>query len=146
MRRTIIGQDGLIDVEHIANMLRSLALPQIDIRNVNWWSKAEQEIEDAKKEAAKNGGSIASEEQIFMRIFERAVAERGTLARVLSDAQETLRKSSGHAGHVLTEIETRDFSKRLIQNLITAFDRGERAPAALKHAALHGVYVSHVER
>jgi hypothetical protein len=143
MRRTIIGQDGLIDVEHIANMLRSLALPQVDIRKVNWWSKAEQEIENAKKEAAKVDGSIASAEQIFMRIFERAVAERGTFTRALSDAQETLWKSSGH---VFTEMETRDFSKRLIQNLITAFDRGERAPAALKHAALHGVYVSHVER
>jgi hypothetical protein len=76
MRRTIIGIDGLIDVEHVADMLRSLALPQINRRNVNWWSKAEQEIEDANNEAAENGGSIASAEQIFMRIFRRAIDER----------------------------------------------------------------------
>jgi hypothetical protein len=81
VRQTIIGQDGLIDVEQVANMLRSLALPQSLRRNVNWRSKAEQEIEGEKKEAAKNGGSIASAEQIFMRIFERAVAERDTLTR-----------------------------------------------------------------
>ena len=111
MRRTLIGQDGLIDVEQVANMLRSLAPPQIDGRNVNWRWKAEQEIEFANKEAATNVGSIASAEQMFMRIFEGAVAEQGTFTRALSDAQEALRKSSGH---VLTEIETRDFSKRLI--------------------------------
>ena len=81
MRRTVIGQDGLIDVEHVADMLRSLALPQINRRNVNWWSKAEQEIDDANKEAEKNGDSIASAEQIFMRIFERAVDERDKYAR-----------------------------------------------------------------
>jgi len=34
MRQTIIGHDGLIEVEQIANMLRSLALPLIDGRNV----------------------------------------------------------------------------------------------------------------
>jgi hypothetical protein len=62
-------------------MLRSLALPQVNRRNVNWWSKAEQEIEDAKKQAEKNDGSIASAEQIFMRIFERAIDERGTPTR-----------------------------------------------------------------
>jgi len=81
MRRTIIGNDGAIDVEHIADMLRSLALPQVNRRNVNWWSKAEKEIEDAKKEAAENGGSIASAEQIFLRIFERAIGERRTATR-----------------------------------------------------------------
>ena len=57
-------------------MLRSFALPQINRRNVNWWSKAEQEIRDANDEAATNGGSIASAEQIFMRIFRRAIDER----------------------------------------------------------------------
>lgn len=91
MRRTIIGHDGLIDVEHIADMLRSLALPQVNRRKVDWWSKAEQEIEDVKREAAKNDGSMVSAEHIFMRIFERAVDERGTLTRmsaVLSSSAE----------------------------------------------------------
>ena len=82
MRQTIIGHDGLIEVEQIANMLRSLALPLIDGRNVNWRSKAEQEIEVAIKEVSKDDGSIASAEQIFMRIFKRAVDERSTLKRL----------------------------------------------------------------
>ena len=71
-------------MESIANMLRSLALPQMNGRNVNWWSKAEQEIEDANNEEAENGGSIASAEQIFMRIFRRAIDERsqGPIDRV----------------------------------------------------------------
>jgi hypothetical protein len=82
VRRTIIGQDGLIDVGHVADMLRSLAPPRINKRNVNWWSKAEQEIEDAKKGVAQNGDSIVSPEQVFMRIFERAVDERGNLPHI----------------------------------------------------------------
>lgn len=79
MRQTLIGHDDLIDIEQIANMLRSLALPAIGGGNQNWRSKAEREIEGAKGEAARNGGSIASAEQIFMWIFERAVAERCNL-------------------------------------------------------------------
>jgi hypothetical protein len=81
MQQTFIGQNGLIDVEQVANMLRSLALAQTDRGPRNWRSKAEQEIEFAKKEAAKNGGSIASAEQMFMLIFERAVDERDRLTR-----------------------------------------------------------------
>jgi hypothetical protein len=82
VRRTIIGQDGLINVEHVEDMLRSLAPSGINKRNVNWRSKAQQEIEDAEKEAARNGDSIVSPEQIFMRIFERAVDERGKFPRI----------------------------------------------------------------
>jgi len=58
------------------------------------------------------------------------------LSAALSEALETLRKSSGHA---LTELETSDFNRRLTRNLMTTFDRGERAPAALRRAALHGI-------
>ena len=82
MRRTIIGRDGLIDVGHVADMLRSLAPSEISKRNIDWWSKAEQEIEDAKEGMAKNGDSIVSAEQLFMRIFERAVDERGKFLRI----------------------------------------------------------------
>jgi hypothetical protein len=54
----------------------------------------------------------------------------------LSDALEVVRESAGGA---LTETETSDFTKRLADNLLTAFDTGERDPAALKRSALRGI-------
>jgi recombinational DNA repair protein RecT len=81
MLQTIIGQSGLIDVDYIAGMLRSLAPRQIDKDKVNWWAKAERAIELAKNEAAKNGGSIASAELLSSQIFEWAMSERIELMR-----------------------------------------------------------------
>lgn len=66
------------------------------------------------------------------------------LSAALSDALEDVRES---AGGPLTEIETTDFTKRLADNLMRAFDFGERDPAALKRAALRGIlYESHATR
>jgi len=61
------------------------------------------------------------------------------LSAALSDALETFRKSKGRA---LTETETSDLGIKLTANLMAAFDNGEREPAALKRAALRGVYVA----
>jgi hypothetical protein len=43
------------------------------------------------------------------------------------------------AGGVLSEAETSDFSKRISENLMKAFDLGERNTEALKRVALRGV-------
>jgi hypothetical protein len=61
------------------------------------------------------------------------------LSAALSDALDSLGKLKGRA---LTETETLDFSKKLTANLMSVFDNGERDPAALKRAALRGVYAS----
>jgi hypothetical protein len=81
MPQTIIGQSALIDVDYVAGMLRNLAAPHIDRENVNWWATAERAIELAKNEAAKNGGSIASAEQMSSQIFDWALSERIALMR-----------------------------------------------------------------
>jgi hypothetical protein len=81
MSQTIIGQSRLIDVDYVANMLRSLAPPRIDKNNVNWWANAERAIELAKNEAGKNGGSIASAEIMSSQIFGWALEERIRLMR-----------------------------------------------------------------
>ncbi len=81
MPQTIIGQSRLIDVDYVANMLRSLAPPHIDKNKVNWWANAERAIELAKNEAAKNGGSIASAELMSSQIFGWALEERIGLMR-----------------------------------------------------------------
>jgi len=61
------------------------------------------------------------------------------LSAALSEALESVRKS---AKRPLTESETAGFSKRLAAQLMEVFDRGERDPAALKRAALQGIYLS----
>jgi hypothetical protein len=61
------------------------------------------------------------------------------LSAALSDTLDTLRKSMGRE---FTETETSTFSKKLTANLMAAFDDGKREPAALRRAALAGVYVS----
>jgi hypothetical protein len=61
------------------------------------------------------------------------------LSAALSGALDSLEKSKGSA---LTEAETSEFGKRLTVILISVFDEGEREPAALKRAALHGVGAS----
>ena len=87
MPQTIIGQSRLIDVDYVAAMLRGLAPPDIDRENVNWWATAERAIELAKSEAAKNGGSIASAEQMSSQIFDWAIRERIALMRAAEPAR-----------------------------------------------------------
>jgi len=58
------------------------------------------------------------------------------LSYVLSDALGTVRRC---AGGQLTEAETSDFNKRLADNLLKAFDSGERNRTDLKLAALQGI-------
>jgi hypothetical protein len=81
MPQTILGQIGLIDVDHVASMLRALAPSNINANNVDWRAKAKRAISLAKTEAAKSGGSVASAEQMFMLIFNWAIDERLVLTR-----------------------------------------------------------------
>ena len=57
------------------------------------------------------------------------------LSAVLEDAAKSFR---GSVTSLNGEIET-GLTKRLAENLMNAFDRGEREPAALRRAALEGV-------
>jgi hypothetical protein len=57
-------------------------------------------------------------------------------------ALESLQKTTGIA---FTEDQTSDFGRRLGQNLMESFERGERDPAALESAALGGIFVGPVE-
>ena len=81
MPQTIIGQNGLIDVEHVAGMLRSLAPSTIDASKVDWRANAERAISFAKSEVAKSGGLLASAEQLSALIFDWALDERIRLMR-----------------------------------------------------------------
>jgi hypothetical protein len=87
MPQTIIGQSRLVDVDYVAAMLRSLAPPQIDRETVNWWSTAERAIERAKNEAARNGGSIASAEQMSSQILDWAISDRIAIMRAAETAR-----------------------------------------------------------
>jgi hypothetical protein len=58
------------------------------------------------------------------------------LSAALSDALDAVRKS---AGGPLLETEVSVFTKKLTDNLLKAFDTGERDLAALKRAALQGI-------
>ena len=60
------------------------------------------------------------------------------LSGALADAFVTVRTS---AAHPLTEIETANLTKRIADNLMSFYDRGERDPSALKRAALEGIAV-----
>jgi len=57
------------------------------------------------------------------------------LSAALSGALDSIRKSEGRE---LTETEGSDFSKRLADNLMAAFDDGKREPAALGAPRLTG--------
>ena len=59
------------------------------------------------------------------------------LSAALSDALEVVRATLGGR---LTEDEASDFTKKLAENLLRVFDSGERDPAALKQAALEGIF------
>ena len=63
---------------------------------------------------------------------------RHLLSAAFSNAMDSVRKS---AGGPLAETEMVYFSKRVVENLIMAFDLGERDPAALKQAGLRDVLV-----
>ena len=58
------------------------------------------------------------------------------LSAAHSKALEAIREV---AAGPLTPTEISDFSRRLAQNLLNAFDAGERNPAMLKRVALKGV-------
>jgi len=60
------------------------------------------------------------------------------LSLVQAEAMEVVMKS---VGRQLTEAERSDFSRRIAENLMTAYDEGERDPIALRTAALRGVFV-----
>ncbi len=60
------------------------------------------------------------------------------LSAAFSDAMGTVKS----AGGVLTERERSDFSKRISENLMKAFDLGERNTTVLRRVALRGVFVS----
>ncbi len=81
MSQAIIGQNWLINVDHVASMLRALAPANIKADNVNWRAKAARAISLAKAETAKSGGSATSAEQISMLIFNWAMDERLALTR-----------------------------------------------------------------
>jgi hypothetical protein len=61
------------------------------------------------------------------------------LSAVLSDALDIVRRS---AARPLTEAETSDFTKRITDNLLKRFNLGERAPSALRGAALREILSS----
>lgn len=73
MLRTILGKNELIDVEHVANVLRTLARHNVATTKEHWRATAEWAILWAREEAEKKGGSTASAEDLFMLIFNRAV-------------------------------------------------------------------------
>ena len=79
--QTILGQKGLIDVDHVASMIRALAPATIDVDNLDCRANAARAIWLAKTEAAKSGGSIVSAEQIWMLIFNWATDERLAITR-----------------------------------------------------------------
>jgi len=86
MPQTIIGQNGLFEIDYVASMLRALlfsaiARSNIDANSVDWRAIAERVISNARAEAAKSGGSVASAEQMFMLIFNWAIDERLVLTR-----------------------------------------------------------------
>jgi len=81
MPQTIIGQNGLINVDNVASVLRALLSSYINANNVDWRAIAERVIYRAKTEVAKSGGSVTSEEEIFMLIFNWAIDERVVLTR-----------------------------------------------------------------
>jgi len=58
------------------------------------------------------------------------------LTTALAEALVTFRASKRTA---LTETETSDVTRKITANLMTAYDNGERAPAALARVALQGV-------
>jgi NifU-like protein involved in Fe-S cluster formation len=81
MPQIIFGQTELIDIEHVAEMLRALAPSNIDTSSVDWRTNAERAIAHAKTEAGKRGGSLASAEQMSMLIMNWAIDERLALTR-----------------------------------------------------------------
>ena len=59
------------------------------------------------------------------------------LSAAFTDALEVIRKSAPNA---LSDGETANLSKQIANNLLTAFDRGERDASALGRAALNGIF------
>ena len=60
------------------------------------------------------------------------------LSAVSTDALDRARKS---ASGFLSEAEVTELSKKIVGNLLNAFDLGERDPAALERAALAGISI-----
>ena len=89
MSLTIIGQKALIEVDHVASMLRALAPVNISADNVDWRTNAARAISLAKAEAAKSGASVASAEQMSMLILNWALDERSALAQASKSSTPT---------------------------------------------------------
>jgi hypothetical protein len=72
--KTVLGNETLISVGYITEMLSSFAPNHIDKASIDWRAKAEREIKAAEDDVANHPGSLASAELMFNWIFDRVLA------------------------------------------------------------------------